>query len=257
MNGRALSLSRVHKTYRSSAGPVHAVSDVNLQVEAGQFVSILGPSGCGKSTLLMMMAGLEPASSGVILVDNKELTSPRLDFGLVFQDATLLPWLTSLENVLFPIRMMRRDRQAFEPRALELLQRVGLGKFVHSRPGELSGGMRQRVALCRALIHQPTKLFMDEPFSALDAISRDDMAQVLLDLWEQEQAQRRTGLFVTHSIREAVLLSDRVIIMGKRPATIKADIEVPFARPRSLALQETAPFNEMVRELRQYIDHDA
>lgn len=255
MTHPAISLWNVNKTYLAAKGSVHAVHDVSLNIEAGHFVSILGPSGCGKSTLLMMMAGLEDTTSGVILVDNKELVEPRLEFGLVFQEATLLPWLSVLDNVLFPVRMMKKRRVDYEERARRLLDRVGLGNFVHHRPRELSGGMRQRVALCRALIHEPSKIFMDEPFSALDAISRDDMAQVLLDLWEQDNAAARTAVFVTHSIREAVLLSDRVVVMGKRPAAVKADIAIRFDRPRRLELQETREFNDLVRELRQHIEH--
>jgi NitT/TauT family transport system ATP-binding protein len=251
-----ISVRNVSKTYEGSAGAVQAVTGVNLNIDDGEFVSVLGPSGCGKSTLLMMMAGLETASSGVVTVDGDQICSPRKDFGLVFQDATLLPWLTAEANVLFPIRMMKQDSRLYRTRARELLSDVGLGDFFDARPRELSGGMRQRVALCRSLIHDPTKLFMDEPFSALDAISRDAMGKVLLDLWERSSGTPRLGVFVTHSIREAVFLSDRVVVMGRRPATVKADITIPFERPRSVAIQDSPRFNEIVSRLRCLIDQD-
>lgn len=243
------------KTYDTSAGPIHAVNSVSLSVEKGEFVSILGPSGCGKSTLLMMMAGLESVSGGTIKIDSEDISAPRKDFGLVFQDATLLPWLSAEDNVLFPIQMMRLDKEDYRERAQNLLRHVGLGEFMRNRPGAMSGGMRQRVALCRSLIHDPTKLFMDEPFSALDAITRDNMGRVLLNLWDEEQESRpRIAVFVTHSIREAVLLSDRVIVMGRRPSSVKVEIAIPFERPRSAKIQETSRFNEIVAQIRDYID---
>jgi NitT/TauT family transport system ATP-binding protein len=252
----SIALRGVSKTFHSLSGAVEAVTSVNLNIVDGEFVSILGPSGCGKSTLLMMMAGLELSSAGAIDIDDEQVTGPRRNFGMVFQDPTLLPWLTAEDNVLFPIRMMKRDVDDYRERARELLDHVGLGGFLGSRPRELSGGMRQRVALCRSLIHSPSILFMDEPFSALDAITRDDMGQVLLDLWEEgHEKSVKTGVFVTHSIREAVLLSDRVVVMGRRPSVVKADIKIPFARPRSLKTHETTEFNEIVAELRQYIEH--
>jgi NitT/TauT family transport system ATP-binding protein len=169
----------------------------------------------------------------------------------VFQDPTLLPWKTTLQNVLFPIEMMRRDRSAYLGRAMELLRLVRLDDAVHKRPRQLSGGMRQRVSLCRALIGDPSILLMDEPFSALDAITRDDMNIVLLELWER---YRKTVLFVTHSIREAVLLSDRVLVMGRSPSKIIAEIKVPFARPRGFAIGETSQFNELCAMLRNQIE---
>jgi NitT/TauT family transport system ATP-binding protein len=250
-----ISVRSVSKTFDSPKGDVLAVANVNLNIAPGEFVSILGPSGCGKSTLLMMMAGLEPTSSGGIDVDSMPVLEPRRDFGLIFQDPTLLPWLTAEQNVLFPIRMMRLDVGAYRTRARELLKRVGLEDAIDRRPAEMSGGMRQRVALCRSLIHDPAKIFMDEPFSALDALTREEMAHVLLGLWDRDQGNRtRIGVFVTHSIREAVLLSDRVIVMGKRPSNVRADIAIDFARPRSTEIQESSQFNALVAELRQHIE---
>jgi NitT/TauT family transport system ATP-binding protein len=251
-----ISLQAVRKTFPARSGAVEAVAGVSFDVAEGEFVSILGPSGCGKSTLLMMLAGLEPATSGELRIADQPVTGPRREAGLVFQDATLLPWLSARENVLFPVRMMRLGEARFAARADELLAMVGLRGFEDRRPRELSGGMRQRVALCRALIHDPKLLLMDEPFSALDAITRDEMAAVLLDLWERDHAPgvRRTGVFITHSIREAVLLSDRVLVMTRRPAVVVADIAVPFPRPRVPALQETPAFNVLVGELRSMIE---
>src|SRR5882757_2300388 len=245
-----ISCERARKIYGRGAAAFEAVSSATFTVEKGEFVSLLGPSGCGKSTLLMMIAGLEGLSEGRILASGSPIEQPRTEIGIVFQDPTLLPWKTALQNVLFPIEMMHRDRSAYLGPAKELLGLVGLGEAINKRPSQLSGGMKQRVSLCRALIADPSILLMDEPFSALDAITRDDMNIVLLDLWER---YRKTVLFVTHSIREAILLSDRVLVMGRSPSKIIADIRVPFARPRNFALGETAEFNELCGALREQI----
>ncbi|HEX2885066.1 ABC transporter ATP-binding protein [Vineibacter terrae] len=246
-----ISVDRVFKIYGGRQGPVEAVSNVSFAVEAGEFVSILGPSGCGKSTLLMMLAGLEASTAGAITIDGRTVTSPRRDVGLIFQDATLLPWLSVLDNVLFPIRIMKGDLATHRQKARELLDMVGLGDFQAHKPAQLSGGMRQRVAICRALIHDPHLLLMDEPFSALDAITRDDMNMALLEIW---QRYHKTGVFITHSIREAVMLSDRVLVMTRRPSTVVCDIRIPFARPRGRDLGETLEFNAICRTLREHIE---
>jgi NitT/TauT family transport system ATP-binding protein len=254
--GPSIEVSGVSKVYRAgTAAAVEAVSTVSFTVPQGQFVAILGPSGCGKSTLLMMVGGLEPVSSGRIVVEGEPMTGPRTSIGVMFQDPTLLPWKSALDNVLFPVRVLKRSIEAHREAAHNLLQQVGLNGFEHKRPHELSGGMRQRVAICRTLVYDPEVLLMDEPFSALDAISRDEMNELLLDLWQQ---LTKTALFVTHSIREAVLLADRVLVMTKRPATIVEDLAVPFARPRSLGLGENREFNEICRHLRERIEesHD-
>src|SRR5882757_6475708 len=245
-----ISCERVRKVYGRGATSFEAVNAATFSVQKGEFVALLGPSGCGKSTLLMMIAGLEPVTDGRILAGGTILDEPRTEIGIVFQDPTLLPWKTAWQNIMFPIEMMHRSRQAHAERATELLRLVGLADAADKRPSQLSGGMRQRVSLCRALIADPSILLMDEPFSALDAITRDDMNIVLLELWER---YRKTVLFVTHSIREAVLLSDRVLVMGRSPSRIIADVEVPFARPRSFALGETAEFNELCGALREQI----
>jgi NitT/TauT family transport system ATP-binding protein len=246
-----ISCEHVRKIYGKGAAAFEAVSSATFSVEKGEFVSLLGPSGCGKSTLLMMIAGLEPLNAGRILAGGTPIEEPRAEIGIVFQDPTLLPWKTALQNVLFPIEMMHRDRSSYLGRATELLQLVGLADAIHKRPSQLSGGMRQRVSLCRALVADPSILLMDEPFSALDAITRDDMNIVLLNLWDR---YRKTVLFVTHSIREAVLLSDRVLVMGSSPSRIIADIKVPFARPRDITMEEAGDFNELCATLRELIN---
>lgn len=246
-----ISCERARKIYGKGAAAFEAVNSATFSVEKGEFVSLLGPSGCGKSTLLMMIAGLEAISAGTILAAGAPMIEPRPEIGIVFQDPTLLPWKTALQNVLFPIEMLHRDREQYLGQATKLLNLVGLGDAVNKRPGQLSGGMRQRVSLCRALIADPSILLMDEPFSALDAITRDDMNIVLLDLWER---YRKTVLFVTHSIREATLLSDRILVMGLTPSRIIADVKVPFARPRNFAIGETTEFNELCGMLRDQIN---
>ena len=246
----------VSKTYRSgTAEAVEAVSTVSFSVPQGQFVAILGPSGCGKSTLLMMVGGLEPVTKGTIAVDGAPMVGPRTSIGVMFQDSTLLPWKSALDNVLFPIRILKRPLDAYRDNARELLARVGLDEFERKKPHELSGGMRQRVAICRALVYDPDLLLMDEPFSALDAITRDEMNELLLELWQQ---YTKTALFVTHSIREAVFLADRVLVMTRRPATIVEDLTIPFARPRPIEIGETREFNEICGHLRERIEasHD-
>ena len=248
---RHVSVTNLRKVYRTGAESVEAVSQVSFSVPRGQFVAILGPSGCGKSTLLMMVGGLETVTSGSIEIGGTPMTGPRTDIGVMFQDPTLLPWKSALDNVLFPIRVLKRPLADYRARARDLLAMVGLQDFERKKPHQLSGGMRQRVAICRTLVSDPDVLLMDEPFSALDAISRDEMNELLLDLWQQFT---KTALFVTHSIREAVLLADRVLVMTRRPATIVEDLAVPFARPRSMALGENREFNEICRHLRERIE---
>ena len=245
-------VAEVSKIYRSGTpNAVEAVSSVTFSVPHGQFVAILGPSGCGKSTLLMMVGGLEPVTAGHIAIDGSAMAGPRTSIGVMFQDSTLLPWKSALDNVLFPIRILKRPLDAYRDGARQLLERVGLDDFANKKPHELSGGMRQRVAICRALVYDPELLLMDEPFSALDAITRDEMNELLLDLWQQ---YTKTALFVTHSIREAVFLADRVLVMTRRPATIVEDLAIPFARPRPTAIGESREFNEICGHLRERIE---
>ena len=241
----------VKKIYQTGKDQVEAVSGVSFTVQQGEFVAILGPSGCGKSTLLMMVGGLESVTAGSISIDNLPVEHPRREVGVMFQDSTLLPWKTVMENVVFPVRLQHRDMAAHWDRARELIGMVGLRGFEDKKPHQLSGGMRQRVAICRALVTDPDILLMDEPFSALDAMTREEMNDALLDIWDRF---RKTGLFVTHSIREAVYLADRVLVMTRRPATIVEDLKVPFARPRDPQIGETREFNEICSHLRSLIE---
>ena len=245
-------VTEVSKIYRNgTAEAVEAVSSVSFSVPRGQFVAILGPSGCGKSTLLMMVGGLESVTAGGISIAGTPMTGPRTSIGIMFQDSTLLPWKSVVDNVLFPIKILKRPIDDYYDNAHALLDRVGLHGFAGKKPHELSGGMRQRVAICRALVYDPELLLMDEPFSALDAITRDEMNGLLLDLWQQ---YTKTALFVTHSIREAVMLADRVLVMTRRPATIVEDLTIPFSRPRDMTIGETREFNEICGHLRARIE---
>jgi len=246
-----VSVTNVQKTYFTRQAPVQAVASASVDVARGEFVSLLGPSGCGKSTLLMMIAGLEQPTGGSIMLGGSEVKEPRREIGVIFQDATLLPWKSALENVLFPARILKLPIEIYRERALELLALVGLAGFEHKKPSQLSGGMRQRVAICRALIHDPDILLMDEPFSALDAITRDQMNVALSEILE---TYRKTVIFVTHSIREAAFLSDRVVVMGGRPSTIVLDEKMPFERPRRFEIEETPEFVRVCRKLRLTIE---
>ncbi len=245
-----VTLHDVSKTYVADGATVDAVERVTVEIRSGEFVSILGPSGCGKSTLLMMVAGLETPTGGTIEIGGRRMTGPRSEIGMMFQDATLLPWKTALDNVLFPLAITGNSAAERREDALELLSRVGLDGFESKRPSHLSGGMRQRVALCRALITRPELLLMDEPFSALDAITRDEMNVVLMNLWQQF---RKTVVFVTHSIREAVFLSDRVLVMSQRPGRLLTDMPIDIPRPRHPDVGETPRFNEICGQLRRMI----
>ncbi len=251
MSDTAIQATNVRKIYETRTDRIEAVAGVSFTAAKGEFVAILGPSGCGKSTLLMMCAGLETITEGTITLDGQPISGPRRSTGVMFQDSTLLPWKTVLDNVLFPAKIQGRDMAEARERALRLIEMVGLKGFEGKRPHELSGGMRQRAAICRSLVTDPDILLMDEPFSALDAITRDEMNEALLDIWE---TQTKTALFVTHSIREAVFLADRVLVMTRRPAKIVRDLRVPFARPRPPGIQESLEFNQICGELRALIE---
>jgi NitT/TauT family transport system ATP-binding protein len=232
-------------------GDLEAIRKLSFDVGDGEFLSVLGPSGCGKSTLLMMIAGLIGPSAGEIRIQGAKVTGPRREIGVVFQSPVLLPWRTVLQNVLFPIELLKLPRPHYRQRAMELLRMAKIDEFAGVLPRQLSGGMRQRVAICRALVHDPSILLMDEPFSALDAITRDEMAVELQRIW---QANRKTVIFVTHSIREAAFLSDRVVVMGRRPATIIDELAIELPRPRPIAVTEDETFNRLVRHLRKAIE---
>lgn len=244
----AVWVHRLGKTYVSRSGPVEALRGLDLEVSEGAFVSILGPSGCGKSTALNIISGLVPSSTGEVEVLGKAVRGPVLEMGIVFQRDLLLPWRTVLANVLLQAEIRKLPRDRLEERAKYLLAQVGLEGFEGRLPSELSGGMRQRVAICRALVHDPPLLLMDEPFGALDAMTRDQMNLDLLEVWQET---RKTVLFVTHSIPESIFLSDRVVIMSPRPGSVAAEIEIDLPRPRSFDIRESTEFSRYSGEIRR------
>jgi NitT/TauT family transport system ATP-binding protein len=239
-------LDRVSKSF----GSVEALRDVSLEVAAGEFVAIVGASGCGKSTLLRLVAGLVAPGAGHVVLDGRAVTGPRAETAMVFQAATLLPWADVLRNVTFPLRLMGRAGGDTEARARALLATAGLAGFEHRLPRELSGGMQQRVAICRALLQDPRVLLMDEPFGALDALTREEMSLELLRIW---QGREMAVVFVTHSIPEAVLLADRVVVMSPRPGRIAEVIPVGLARPRSFDQEGAPEFQAAARRIRALI----
>ena len=238
-----IEIERVGMTYAADSGPVEALRDITLAIAEGEFVALVGPSGCGKSTLMRIIAGLRPVTAGRVVVDGNLVSGPVSRVGMVFQAAVLLKWRTVLDNVLLPAELSGLKPNAHRERALQLLQLVGLGDFAHKRPGELSGGMQQRASLCRALLLDPPILLMDEPFGALDAMTRDEMNLELLRIWgqggsgdtdPQGRSRRKTIVFVTHSIPEAVFLADRVVVMTPRPGRVAGIHTVQILRPRSV-----------------------
>jgi NitT/TauT family transport system ATP-binding protein len=245
-----LSLQAVTKRFESKRGTVDAVVDVSFTVGQGEFVSILGPSGCGKSTLLRLMAGVAPVSAGEIHVAGRRVSGPVRGLGMVFQTPVLLEWRDVLGNVMLPLEIMRNNAPEARHRAHELIEMVGLADFKRRLPWELSGGMQQRVAICRALVINPPVLLMDEPFGALDALTRDEMALELLRIWGET---RKTIVFVTHSIEESVLLSDRVVVMTPRPGQVERVVDIDLPRPRTFETRYAERFTEYSHELRAAI----
>jgi NitT/TauT family transport system ATP-binding protein len=241
-----LRFEHLSKVYATRDGEVRALNDISLTQRRGEFLSYVGPSGCGKSTLLMIAAGLLAPSSGSAQAGGRFVDRPRTDIGIVFQNPVLLDWRTALGNVMLQVEAHKLDRKQSEARARNLLATVGLGGFELKFPHELSGGMRQRVSICRALIHNPHHLLMDEPFGALDALTRD---QLVLDLQALVSERRMTVLFITHSIAEAVFLSDRVVVMTPRPGCIDRIIDIKLPRPRTLAMRETPEFADYSRQI--------
>ena len=237
-----------HKIYGDGDAAVTALEDITLSLAHGEFLSVVGPSGCGKSTLLKCVAGLEHISDGAIRIDDREIDGPPENLGIVFQGDTLADWRTILDNVLLVAEFRRLDRRACERRARELLDLFGLGKFVNRRPWELSGGMRQRAAICRALVDDPELLLMDEPFGALDAMTRDQLNVELQRIW---LASRKTVMFITHSIAEAVFLSDRIVMMSRDPGRIVETVRIDLPRPRHLSIRETPEFARYVARIRE------
>lgn len=237
------------KVYRSRAGePILALENICLEIGEGEFVAVVGPSGCGKSTLLKILAGLLPGTEGQVFLRGDPVTRPRRDIGVVFQSPVLLPWRTVLENVLLPAQVLKLDLSAQRTRAFTLLQMVGLAGFEDKYPHELSGGMQQRVAIGRALLHDPSLLLMDEPFGALDAMTREHMNLELMRIWRESG---KTIFFITHSIQEAVFLADRVVVLSCRPARVAEVVPVGLPRPRELDMMASDEFGRYTRRIRQ------
>ena len=243
-----IALDDVGMTYVTASGPVEALRGISLGVRRGELVAVVGPSGCGKSTLLRIVAGLRRATSGTVTVNERPVTRPIPEVGMVFQQPVLLKWRRVLDNVLLPAELAGRDASAYRARARELIALVGLGEFAAKYPGELSGGMQQRASLCRALLLDPPLLLMDEPFGALDAMTRDEMNVELLHIWGEARTgdgARKTILFVTHSIPEAIFLADRVVVMTPRPGRIACQLAVPLPRPRTMETRAMPEFGAL------------
>ena len=239
----------LRKTYDALEGAIEALGPIDFAVRKGEFVSVLGPSGCGKSTLMLVAAGLEAASAGSTVIDGLTVDRPFTDLGIVFQDHALLEWRSVLGNVMLHADLRGIPAAELRPAALDLLKRVGLEGFEERYPFELSGGMRQRAAICRALVHEPDFLFFDEPFGALDALTREQMRVDLEKLWLD---RRQTVLFITHGIAEAVALSDRVLVMTKRPGRVERVVDICLPRPRTsavLASPECAAYCAEIRDI--------
>ena len=252
-----ITLDDVTLTYPGRTGPVTALAGTTLHVAQGEFAAVVGPSGCGKSTLMKLVTGLIRPTSGTVAIDGKPVKGPVKVAGMAFQHANLLPWRTVLQNVMLPLEIVQpyrgrfsRDKGAFTDKAMALLNVVGLGAFADRFPWEMSGGMQQRASLCRALIHEPALLMLDEPFAALDAFTREELWCVLRDLW---QKLGFTVILVTHDLREAGFLADTIHVMSARPGRIVETRTVPFTRPRALDVCYLPEFTDLVHELRNKI----
>ncbi|MBM3385662.1 MAG: ABC transporter ATP-binding protein [Betaproteobacteria bacterium] len=243
--------------YGRGAAALKAIEGVSLEIAKGEFIAVVGPSGCGKSSLMKLISGLHPPASGALTVEGRPVSGPLRSVGMAFQNSNLLPWRTAVQNVLLPLEIVEphrsrigRERAQYRDKALKLLESVGLAGFTDKHPWELSGGMQQRTSICRALVHEPDILMLDEPFGALDAFTREELWCTLRDI----QAERKvTVMLVTHDLREAVFLSDTVYVMSQRPGRILKRCEVGLARPRDLEVTYTQPFQDIVHELRSLI----
>ena len=248
-------IDEVSVSYNLGEPPV--LEGASLQMSKGEFVAIVGPSGCGKSTFMKLMSGLLKADQGSVVVANQEVTRPLGNVGMAFQNSVMLPWRTTLNNLLLPLEIarphretFRQNREAHANKAIELLSSVGLEDVAEKFPWELSGGMRQRASLCRALIHEPEVLMLDEPFGALDAFTREELWCVLRDLWQE---RKFTVLLVTHDLIESAFLADRVLVMSNRPSRVIMELEIPFKRPRDLDIRFEKEFVDIVHQLRDQI----
>jgi NitT/TauT family transport system ATP-binding protein len=256
MTPEMVRLDRVSLHYGGPNG-VLALNDASMTLGQGEFVAVVGPSGCGKSSLMKLITGLLPTSSGTLTVEGNKVSGPLKIVGMAFQNPTMLPWRTTLENVMLPLEIVQphrsrlsRNRAAYEDRARDLLRTVGLAGFEKSFPWTLSGGMQQRANLCRSLIHEPKLLMLDEPFGALDSFTREELWGVLQDLWLQ---QRFTCVLVTHDLREAAFLADRVLVMSNRPARVIAEHVIDFPRPRTLPDTFTPEFVSLLQRMGEQI----
>ena len=246
-----LSVHHLDLTYPNGNGGLRALADVSFDVAAGEFVCVVGPSGCGKSSLLKVLSGLRQPTSGQIIFEGEPLAHPRRRIGLVFQKANLMPWRTVLQNITLPLELQHTPPDEARARAEELVELVGLSGFEQARPRHLSGGMEQRVAIARALVHRPDVLLLDEPFGALDALTRERMGLELLRIWDR---YRKTVIMVTHSISEAIFLADRALVFTPRPGSIRADLPIPLPRPRALAQIYSPEFGELAAQVRAAIE---
>ena len=239
-------LDGVAQVFDGRSGPVQALEGIDLEVGANEFVAVIGRSGCGKSTLLRLIAGLLPPTQGRVVVDGTPVTKPRRDVSFMFQRPALLPWRSVLSNVMLPIEIFGLERESYRDRAHELLALVGLRGFEKRLPHELSGGMQQRVSLCRSLIHAPAVMLMDEPFSALDALTREELSE---ELQRIQLEQARTVVLVTHSVEEAAMLADRVVVLSPRPGRIRKIVDVTLERPRALGRPDVDQVGRELRDL--------
>ncbi|ODU26211.1 MAG: ABC transporter ATP-binding protein [Pseudonocardia sp. SCN 73-27] len=246
---RVAGLDKTYKARRSE--PTVALQGIDLSVRRGEFVSVVGPSGCGKTTMLKILAGLVSRTAGDVQIAGNDVNGPLPEIGMVFQAATLLPWRTVRQNVMVPAEVQGLDKERYGTRADELLEMVGLGEFADSYPYELSGGMQQRAGICRALVHDPAVLLMDEPFGALDAMTREYMNVELLRIWQQSG---KTIVLVTHSIPEAVFLSDRVVVLSARPGRIAEIVDVELDRPRELSVMASDRAGVYVDRIRRHFN---
>ncbi|WP_083672842.1 ABC transporter ATP-binding protein [Micromonospora sp. CB01531] len=247
-----IEIAGLDKEYRPrKSAPTQALSDINLTVRRGEFISVVGPSGCGKTTLLKILAGLSPKTGGTVRIAGRDVTKPLPEVGMVFQAPTLLPWRTIFDNVMVPAEIQKLDPRRHRERAQQLLDMVGLNGFERKYPHELSGGMQQRAGICRALVHDPAVLLMDEPFGALDAMTREYMNVELLRIW-QESGQ--TIVLVTHSIPEAVFLSDRVVVLSPRPGRIAEIMPIDLGRPRDLSVMSSDRAGIYVDRIRRHFN---
>lgn len=250
MSQYILQAEAISKTFDTGSNVVNAVAHINLNVTAGEFLCIVGPSGCGKTTLLQMLGGLITPSSGRVRLDGVHLTEPPPNISFVFQKPNLMPWRTVVDNIMLPLQIQGVPASQARRRARDTLALVGLTEFAGALPKELSGGMEQRIAVARALIQQPRILLLDEPFAALDALTRERLNEEVLRLWRHQQL---TAVMVTHNIRDAVLLADRVLVLSPRPATVSAEFRIDLPRPRPPAIQYTEAFGGLAYEVRQAI----